>query len=66
MVVTPEGLLYREEFVSPEEERDLLGALEGLDFRELQMRGQTANDRALVDTRDVFLRRPGCERIGRR
>jgi alkylated DNA repair dioxygenase AlkB len=42
VVVTPEGLLYREEFVSPEEERELIGVIEGLDFRQLTMRGQTA------------------------
>ena len=42
MVVTPEGLLYLEQFVSPEEERELLGVIEALDFRELTMRGQTA------------------------
>jgi DNA oxidative demethylase len=42
VVVTPEGLLYREEFVTPEEERGLIVAIEGLDLRELTMRGQTA------------------------
>jgi DNA oxidative demethylase len=42
VVVIPEGLLYREDFVTPEEERDLLEVIEGLDFRELTMRGQTA------------------------
>jgi alkylated DNA repair dioxygenase AlkB len=42
VVVTPEGLAYREEFVTPAEERDLIGVIEGLDFRELTMRGQTA------------------------
>jgi alkylated DNA repair dioxygenase AlkB len=39
---SPEGLVYRPEFVSPEEERDLLAAIEQLDFREIRMRGQTA------------------------
>src|SRR3954463_14942862 len=38
----PEGLLYEEEFVSLDEERDLLGVLEALDFRAVTMRGQTA------------------------
>jgi alkylated DNA repair protein (DNA oxidative demethylase) len=42
VVVSPEGLLYQEEFVSPGEERDLLEQIEALDFRELAMRGQTA------------------------
>jgi len=38
----PEGLLYQEEFVSPDEEQELLGIVESLDFRELTMRGQKA------------------------
>jgi DNA oxidative demethylase len=38
----PEGLLYRPDFVTDDEERDLLGEIEALDFRELTMRGQTA------------------------
>ena len=38
----PEGLLCREDFVSAGEERQLLDELEGLDFRTLEMRGQTA------------------------
>jgi alkylated DNA repair dioxygenase AlkB len=42
VVVRPEGLRYREEFVSPEEEQELLEVLERLDFRQLAMRGQTA------------------------
>jgi alkylated DNA repair protein (DNA oxidative demethylase) len=42
VVVSPEGLLYQEEFVSSEEERELLDQIEALDFRELAMRGQTA------------------------
>jgi DNA oxidative demethylase len=42
VVVKPEGLVYREDFVTPEEERGLIGVIEGLDFRELTMRGQTA------------------------
>ena len=41
-MVTPEGLLYTEDFVSAEEEADLLGVMDRLDFRELEMRGQTA------------------------
>jgi alkylated DNA repair protein (DNA oxidative demethylase) len=42
VVVSPEGLLYEEEFVTPGEERELLAEIEALDFRELSMRGQTA------------------------
>ena len=42
MVVNPEGLLYREDFVTPEEERELLDLIDSLDFREVTMRGQTA------------------------
>jgi alkylated DNA repair protein (DNA oxidative demethylase) len=39
---SPDGLVYRPDFVSPGEERDLLAAIEQLDFREIRMRGQTA------------------------
>jgi alkylated DNA repair dioxygenase AlkB len=42
VVVEPEGLSYQEDFVSPDEERELLAEIEPLDFRELSMRGQTA------------------------
>jgi DNA oxidative demethylase len=42
VVVKPEGLVYREDFVSADEERDLLEALEALDFRSITMHGQTA------------------------
>jgi alkylated DNA repair protein (DNA oxidative demethylase) len=38
----PEGLIYREEFISAEEERQLLRELEALDFRAVVMRGQAA------------------------
>jgi alkylated DNA repair protein (DNA oxidative demethylase) len=38
----PEGLLYRPGFVSEEEEAELLGFVEGLDFQAVVMRGQTA------------------------
>jgi len=38
----PEGLLYKDELVSLDEERDLLGVLDALDFRAVTMRGQTA------------------------
>ena len=42
MADSPEGLVYRPEFVAPDEESDLLAPIEGLDFREIRMRGQTA------------------------
>lgn len=38
----PEGLIYREDFISADEERQLLGELEGVEFRTVEMRGQTA------------------------
>ena len=38
----PEGLLYRDEFLTHDEERDVLAVVEGLDFRTLSMRGQVA------------------------
>ncbi|MFL5781129.1 MAG: alpha-ketoglutarate-dependent dioxygenase AlkB [Thermoleophilaceae bacterium] len=38
----PDGLAYVEDFVTPDEERQLLDVLERLDFRTLTMRGQTA------------------------
>jgi alkylated DNA repair protein (DNA oxidative demethylase) len=38
----PEGLVYRPDFLTAEEERELLGAVEALDFRTLEMRGQVA------------------------
>jgi DNA oxidative demethylase len=40
--VMPEGLSYRDDFVSPEEEQRLLGAIETIDFQEFVMRGQAA------------------------
>ncbi len=38
----PEGLVYREDFVSADEEQALLAALQELEFRAVTMRGQTA------------------------
>jgi alkylated DNA repair protein (DNA oxidative demethylase) len=38
----PEGLLYRDDFITPAEERQLLDEIEALDFRTVTMRGQTA------------------------
>jgi alkylated DNA repair dioxygenase AlkB len=40
--VVVEGLTYWADFVSPEEERELLELIEPLDFREIEMRGQTS------------------------
>jgi alkylated DNA repair dioxygenase AlkB len=37
-----DGLTYIEEFVTEDEERDLLGVLERLDYQEVTMHGQTA------------------------
>jgi hypothetical protein len=38
----PEGLAYREEFVSAEEEQQLLSLMSSIDFRAVVMRGQAA------------------------
>ena len=38
----PEGLVYRPELLTPEEERPLLDELERLDFREIRMHGVVA------------------------
>jgi DNA oxidative demethylase len=38
----PEGLVYREDFISPDEERRLLELFETVDFGAVTMRGQTA------------------------
>jgi len=38
----PEGLTYVEDFVSADEERDLVAHLDTTDFRTLTMRGQSA------------------------
>jgi alkylated DNA repair protein (DNA oxidative demethylase) len=43
--VVVEGLTYVEDFVSPEEERELLALIEPLDFRTIEMRGQIARRR---------------------
>jgi alkylated DNA repair protein (DNA oxidative demethylase) len=41
-VSLPEGLVYRPDFLTPEEERELLDRFEALEFQEVVMRGQTA------------------------
>ena len=41
-VEEPEGLVFAPEFLSPDEERTVLGVLDELEFREVVMRGQTA------------------------
>ena len=38
----PDGLVYRPDFVTEDEERALLGVLESMEFHEVRMRGQTA------------------------
>ena len=38
----PDGLVYRPDFVTEDEERTLVGVLEGMEFHEVRMRGQTA------------------------
>jgi DNA oxidative demethylase len=38
----PEGFAYRDDFVSADEERGLLAAMEELEFRTVEMRGQVA------------------------
>jgi DNA oxidative demethylase len=38
----PEGLVYRDGFISAAEERQLLDELEAVEFRTVEMRGQTA------------------------
>jgi hypothetical protein len=38
----PEGLLYREEFISADEEHRLLSLLSSIEFRAVVMRGQAA------------------------
>ena len=38
----PDGLEFRPDFVTEDEERQLLALIENIDFRELTMRGQTA------------------------
>ncbi len=42
VVERPDGLVYEPEFVSEEEERELLAFMDEVDFREVVMRGQTA------------------------
>lgn len=42
-----EGLLFREEFITPEEESDLLGRIRSLDFHEMKMRGVVARRRVI-------------------
>src|SRR5215210_674143 len=42
VVEQPEGLVYRAEILSPDEEAELLATLARLDFRDVTMRGQTA------------------------
>jgi alkylated DNA repair protein (DNA oxidative demethylase) len=41
----PEGLLYREDFISPDEERALVAEIERLEFSRVEMRGVVARRR---------------------
>jgi alkylated DNA repair dioxygenase AlkB len=41
-LILPEGLVYRSDFVTVDEERELLDQLDAMEFREIVMRGQTA------------------------
>ena len=38
----PEGLVYRPEFITPAEERQVLGVLKAMELRTITMQGQTA------------------------
>ena len=42
VVERPDGLLYRPDFLSEDEERGVLAVVETIDFHEVTMRGQTA------------------------
>ena len=42
-----EGLLYREDFVTPDEELDLLDRIRSLEFNEMKMRGVVARRRVI-------------------
>ena len=43
----PDGLLYRPDFVSPEEEHDLVAEIELLEFSQVEMRGAVARRRTV-------------------
>jgi alkylated DNA repair dioxygenase AlkB len=43
----PDGLLYTPDFVSPEEERDLVAHIERLEFSQVEMRGAIARRRTV-------------------
>ena len=47
MDARPDGFQYEEAFVSPDEERDLLDAIRGLEFHEVRMRGVAARRRVI-------------------
>ena len=42
VVEQPEGLAYRPEFLTEDEEKRVLAVVDGIEFREVRMRGQTA------------------------
>jgi len=43
----PDGLLYRPDFVTPDEERDLVAEIERLEFSQVEMRGVVARRRTV-------------------
>ncbi len=43
----PQGFVYRPEFISPEEERDLVGGLADLPFKEFEFQGYTGKRRVV-------------------
>jgi DNA oxidative demethylase len=43
----PDGLLYRRDFVTPQEERNVIAAIERLEFSQVEMRGAVARRRTV-------------------
>ena len=43
----PDGLLYRPDFLTPDEERDLVASIEQLEFSQVEMRGAVARRRTV-------------------
>jgi alkylated DNA repair dioxygenase AlkB len=59
MAEQPEGLVYRPEFLTPEDEQKLIETFAGLEFDEIRMRGQTARRTALHFGVDYDYDNPG-------
>jgi alkylated DNA repair protein (DNA oxidative demethylase) len=59
VVEEPEGLVYRPDFLTEDEEQQLLEAIEGLDFREVRMRGEVARRTVLHFGFDYDYETPG-------